>query len=113
MRMSEQGGRLSELQARTLENTRQFWNLSPCGAQESFVARVEHRYRMEPWIPVQLKAIAARHHDILEVGCGQGTDGLVLCSLLRDGATYLGLDDRTRAWTLRARAAAKRGPPSG
>src|SRR5262249_23202331 len=75
-----------------LEDTRRFWNDSPCGAQDSFSARVEHRYAMEPWISATLTMIAARHRNVLEIGCGQGTDGLLLCSLLPRNGRYLGLD---------------------
>jgi SAM-dependent methyltransferase len=75
-----------------LERTRLFWNASPCGAQSSFDRRVQHRYALEPWVQDVLRAIAAGHTRVLEIGCGQGTDGIVLCSLLAAEGSYLGVD---------------------
>jgi ubiquinone/menaquinone biosynthesis C-methylase UbiE len=82
----------SQRQNDILEQTRRFWNASPCGGQDSFHQRFEHRYDVEPWVIDILRSIAATHHRVLEIGCGQGTDGIVLCSLLPRGGSYLGLD---------------------
>jgi SAM-dependent methyltransferase len=76
----------------SLETTRRFWNASPCGGQTAFHERFEHRYALEPWILDLLRTIALGHKHIVEVGCGQGTDGIVFCSLLPVDGTYLGLD---------------------
>jgi SAM-dependent methyltransferase len=76
----------------TLEKTRAFWNASPCGAQESFRQRLAHRYGVEPWVKDVLEQIAARHPHVVEVGCGQGTDGITLSTLLPHTGSYFGVD---------------------
>ena len=76
----------------TLEATRLFWNASPCGAQDTFQERYRHRLALEPWVLDVLNQIAARHKRVLEIGCGQGTDGIILCSLLPADGDYQGLD---------------------
>ena len=54
-----------------------------------------------------LKRIAASPaENVLEVGCGQGTDGVTLCGLLRPGARYTGVDMSEVSLTS-ARAAAR------
>ena len=83
-------GRASD--ADSMEATRLFWNASPCGAQETFQERYRHRFGFEPWIEDVLRLIASRHRRVLEIGCGQGTDGIVLSSLIPKGGEYLGLD---------------------
>lgn len=75
-----------------LEQTRLFWNASPCGGQDSFAQRMRHRYSVEPWVRDVLRDVAARHADVVEIGCGQGTDGIVLCSMLPPNGSYIGLD---------------------
>jgi SAM-dependent methyltransferase len=47
---------------------------------------------LEPWVLDVLHQIAARHTRVLEIGCGQGTDGIILCSLLPPDGEYQGLD---------------------
>jgi SAM-dependent methyltransferase len=76
----------------TLEATRLFWNASPCGAQETFQERYRHRLALEPWVLDVLNQIAAHHRQVLEIGCGQGTDGIILCSLLPPDGHYQGVD---------------------
>lgn len=76
----------------TLDATRHFWNTNPCGGLESWSARQANRYRVEPWLRPLLAHIAASHSQVVEVGCGQGTDGITLCSLLPEVGNYLGLD---------------------
>lgn len=75
-----------------LKNTREFWNASPCGAQESFSQRLEHRIAMEPWVPDLIREIAESHNNIVEIGCGQGTDGLMFCQQLPENGSYRGID---------------------
>jgi SAM-dependent methyltransferase len=72
--------------------TRAFWNEAPCDGQISYAARSRFRYRKDPWIVPLLERVAATHHNILEVGCGQGTDGVTLCRLLTSGGSYTGID---------------------
>lgn len=76
----------------TLGKTRVFWNASPCGAQEDFRQRLEHRISMEPWIPDLIHEIAQEHKNIVEIGCGQGTDGIMFCRELPGDGSYRGLD---------------------
>ena len=76
----------------TLGRTRVFWNASPCGAQDGFRQRLEHRISMEPWIPDLIHEIAQAHKNIIEVGCGQGTDGIMFCRELPENGSYRGID---------------------
>lgn len=75
-----------------LETTRAFWNANPCGVRGAFPAQRDQRYAMEPWLPARLREIAARHADILEVGCGQGVDAIEICSSMAQGGRYSGVD---------------------
>lgn len=76
----------------TLASTREFWNKSPCDGLESFKQRQSKRYRVEPWIPNFLKRIATSHNYILEIGCGQGTDAILMCSIMSCNGRYEGVD---------------------
>lgn len=76
----------------SLDSTRQFWNASPCGGHSKFISRRALRYRFEPWLPSTLESIAQKHSNIVEIGCGQGTDGFTLCSFLPQDGSYLGID---------------------
>ncbi|MBF8273174.1 MAG: Methyltransferase type 11 [Magnetococcales bacterium] len=76
----------------SLQSTREFWDTSPCDGQADFEQRKQFRYRKEPWLTDFLKRIAASHDQILEIGCGQGTDAILLCSLLSENGRYEGLD---------------------
>ena len=75
-----------------LQETREFWNASPCGRRGTLQERKAQRYRMEPWLPDKIRAIAKENANVVELGCGQGTDALLLCSLLPSGGSYLGID---------------------
>jgi ubiquinone/menaquinone biosynthesis C-methylase UbiE len=76
---------------KTIEATRVFWNSNPCDGQPDIVQRTHYRYQKEPWLLQILGVVASRDGDLLEVGCGQGTDGIFLCSLKRKGS-YTGID---------------------
>lgn len=89
-----------------LEATRSFWNSAPCGGQPTFERRLAHRYGLEPWIPPLLERIARKHSHVVEIGCGQGTDGIQLCSMLSPNARYEGFD-YSEASVLRAIEAAR------
>ena len=71
---------------------REFWNETPCDGQATYASRAQFRYSKEPWLLPVLERIAATHRHILEVGCGQGTDGVTLCCLLSPGSEYVGVD---------------------
>ena len=76
----------------SLEQTRQFWDLSPCTGQETLAKRRAYRYRSEPWLPGMIRRITGENPEILEIGCGMGTDGLEFCTVLPDTGSYLGID---------------------
>ena len=76
----------------SLATTQQFWNASPCGGHSDLEARRQHRYRMEPWLPAILEEIGKTNTDIVEIGCGQGTDALYICGHMPPGGSYLGID---------------------
>jgi ubiquinone/menaquinone biosynthesis C-methylase UbiE len=52
---------------------------------------MRYRYRKEPWLPPVLEIIASQEGALLEVGCGQGTDGVYICSRKKNGS-YTGVD---------------------
>ena len=76
---------------KSIEATRIFWNLNPCDGQQDISDRMCFRYQKEPWLPKILEDVASRKGALLEVGCGQGTDGIYLCSLKKEGS-YTGID---------------------
>ncbi len=75
-----------------LEGTRTFWNASPCGGIPNFEERKARRYGTKPWILDTVERIASEHSHITEIGCGQGTDALIACSVLPEYGSYVGLD---------------------
>ncbi|HYV03312.1 MAG TPA: class I SAM-dependent methyltransferase [Blastocatellia bacterium] len=75
-----------------------FWQANPCGAKfaqseigsAEFFAEVErHRYTTEPHIPGVVDFKRWRDCEVLEVGCGLGTDAV---NFARHGARYTGVD---------------------
>jgi len=75
-----------------------FWQANPCGAKfaeaeigsrEFFDAIERHRYETESHIPAVIGFDRWRDRDVLEVGCGLGTDGI---NFARAGARYTGID---------------------
>lgn len=77
---------------------RDFWQANPCGAKfakaeigtREFFADVEaHRYATEWHIPEVIGFERWRGSDVLEVGCGIGTDAV---NFARHGARYTGID---------------------
>src|SRR5258708_3631435 len=76
-----------------ISQVRQFWNDSPCDGQATYVDRCNFRYRKDAWLLPLLDGIASRSpRAVLEVGCGQGTDGVTLCQMLPAGSRYVGVD---------------------
>lgn len=75
-----------------MASTRAFWDANPCGMHDTFGRQTTQRYAMEPWLPKQLQRIATMHRTILEVGCGQGVDSILLCSAMAPGGHYVGID---------------------
>jgi ubiquinone/menaquinone biosynthesis C-methylase UbiE len=75
-----------------------FWQANPCGTKfargevgtrEFFDAIERHRYRTESHIREVIGFDRWRGRDVLEVGCGLGTDGI---NFARAGAVYTGID---------------------
>lgn len=75
-----------------------FWQANPCGtkftdaeigSREFFDAVERHRYATESHIPKAINFPQWRHRDVLEVGCGLGTDAI---NFARNGARYTGVD---------------------
>lgn len=79
-------------------HVRDFWQANPCGAKfagekigtrEFFEAVERHRYQSEWHIPEVVDFPRWRGKDVLEVGCGVGTDAI---NFAREGARYTGVD---------------------
>ena len=75
-----------------------FWQANPCGSKfareeigtrEFFEAVERHRYQTEWHIPEVVDFPRWRETDVLEVGCGVGTDAI---NFAREGARYTGVD---------------------
>jgi SAM-dependent methyltransferase len=75
-----------------------FWQTNPCGnkfaegeigTREFFNAIERHRYQTEWHIPGVVNFPRWRDSDVLEVGCGLGTDAI---NFARRGARYTGVD---------------------
>ena len=69
-----------------------FWSGNPCDGHENLPTRRSFRYRKEPWLLPELTSIGERHVNILEVGSGQGTDALAICTAMKPGGSYTGID---------------------
>ena len=87
------------MSARDLKSqVRDFWQANPCGAKfareeigtrEFFETVERHRYETEWHIPAVVNFERWRDRDVLEVGCGLGTDA---ARFARSGARYTGID---------------------
>jgi SAM-dependent methyltransferase len=59
------------------------------GSERFYAAVEQHRYALEPHILDVVPFEECADRDVLEVGCGVGTDG---ARFARDGARYIGID---------------------
>ena len=81
----------------TIEEVRKFWDANPCGAKLSelkdrkcwFEEIEARRYQLVPHILDIARFSEFRGRDVLEIGCGVGTDGM---QFARNGARYVATD---------------------
>ena len=75
-----------------------FWNANPCQSALSrkaerrcyFEEISQKRFQGREWhVPILAKFESFRGKDVLEIGCGVGTDGI---EFARNGANYVGVD---------------------
>src|ERR1044071_2594390 len=89
---------MSDNNATLKQRVRAFWQANPCGTKfadappgsRRFYELVEeHRYKKEWHIAAAAGFAHARNLNVLEVGCGLGTDG---AQFAKAGANYTGID---------------------
>jgi len=82
----------------TLDAVQAFWNVEACGThfipdaksrREFFERYSRFRYETEWHIPRLVPFAAARGRKVLEIGCGNGADGVLFA---QNGAVYTGID---------------------
>lgn len=81
-----------------IADVRSFWNANPCQSRLSqeaerrryFEEISRKRFQGREWhVPIVAKFDSFRGKDVLETGCGVGTDGI---EFARNGANYVGVD---------------------
>lgn len=91
------------------KRVKDFWEAHPCGSRftaaelgtKDFFELIEvHRYQSERHIPVAAGFASSQGKQVLEIGCGIGTDGV---QFAQAGAIYTGVDLTTAAINLAKR----------
>src|SRR5438067_4650160 len=84
--------------ATSIEDVKSFWNTNPCQSRLSqqaerrryFEEISRKRFQGREWhVPIVAKFESFRGKDVVEIGCGVGTDGI---EFARNGANYVGVD---------------------
>jgi len=100
-----------------IADVRGYWNANPCNSRLSqetdrrryFEEISRRRYQGRDWhVPVVAKFNSFRGKDVLEIGCGIGTDGI---EFARNGARYTGVDLTPKSTELAAERFALFGVP--
>ena len=100
-----------------IADVRGYWNANPCNSRLSqetdrrryFEEISRKRYQGRDWhVPVVAKFNSFRGKDVLEIGCGIGTDGI---EFARNGARYTGVDLTPKSTELAAERFALFGVP--
>src|SRR5438477_12871429 len=82
----------------SIADVKGFWNANPCQSRLSqeadrrryFEEISKKRFQGREWhVPTVAKFDSFRGKDVLEIGCGVGTDGI---EFARNGANYVGVD---------------------
>ena len=82
----------------SIADVKGFWNANPCQSRLSqeadrrryFEEISQKRFQGREWhVPTVAKFDSFRGKDVLEIGCGVGTDGI---EFARNGANYVGVD---------------------
>jgi ubiquinone/menaquinone biosynthesis C-methylase UbiE len=90
--------KMSQSNTALKDRVRAFWQQNPCGTKfaeappgsRRFYELVEeHRYKKEWHIPAAAGFASSKDLNVLEVGCGLGTDG---AQFAKAGAKYTGID---------------------
>ena len=85
------------------DQIKSFWETHTCGtigllkeredlvkySKEYFEHLSEHRYKIEPWVHEYALFTMLKEKDVLEIGCGAGTDAEQFC---KAGSNYTGID---------------------
>jgi ubiquinone/menaquinone biosynthesis C-methylase UbiE len=89
-----------------ITEVRDYWNANPCNSRLSqetdrrryFEEVSRKRYEGRDWhVPIIAKFDSFRGKDVLEIGCGIGTDGM---EFARCGARYIGVDLTPKSFEL-------------
>jgi SAM-dependent methyltransferase len=84
--------------ATSIDDVKTFWNANPCQSRLSqeaerrryFEEISQKRFQGREWhIPIIARFDSFRGKDVVEIGCGVGTDGI---EFARNGANYVGVD---------------------